>query len=50
MTQGDDSSLAREYSSGPMRCVTTAMNQAEAEMIQGMLRAEGIPCFVRRSG
>jgi len=30
--------------------VATARNQAEAELIQGLLRAEGVPSLVRRSG
>lgn len=33
-----------------MRCVVVAMNQAEADMLSDMLRAEGVPCMVRPSG
>ena len=29
-----------------MRCVVVAMNRAEAEMLEDMLRAEGVPCMV----
>ena len=29
--------------------VAYAQNQAEAELIQGLLRSEGVPSFVRRS-
>ncbi|MGB1582751.1 MAG: DUF2007 domain-containing protein [Solirubrobacterales bacterium] len=39
-----------EYSQGELRCVVVALNQAEAEMLEDMLRAEGIPCLVRRMG
>jgi hypothetical protein len=30
--------------------VATAANQAEAELIQGLLREEGVPSLVRRAG
>src|SRR6476620_4342545 len=33
-----------------MRCVVIAMNLAEAEMLEDMLRAEGVPCMVRSTG
>lgn len=49
MAPGDDVPFIEEYCNGPLRRVTTAKNQAEAEMIQGLLRAEGIPCVVKRS-
>lgn len=39
----------REFAVGELRCVTVAANQAEAEMLEGLLRSEGIPCIVRRS-
>jgi hypothetical protein len=45
--------LATEYRSGrgeAMRCVVVAINQAEADMLEDMLRAEGIPCLVRVVG
>ncbi len=32
---------------GRLRCVVVAINQAEAEMLCGMLRHEGVPCMVR---
>jgi hypothetical protein len=30
-----------------LRCVVVALNQAEADMLCDMLRAEGVPCLVR---
>jgi Putative prokaryotic signal transducing protein len=30
--------------------VARAQNQAEAEFVQGLLRAEGVPSFLRRTG
>lgn len=39
----------REFAIGDLRCVTVAANQAEADMLEGLLRSEGIPCIVRRS-
>ena len=33
-----------------MRCLVVAMNVAEAEMLEDMLRAEGVPCMVRSTG
>jgi Putative prokaryotic signal transducing protein len=39
-----------EYTIGDLRCVVVAMNLAEAEMLEDMLRSEGIPCVVRRAG
>ena len=45
--------IATEYRSGrgeAMRCVVVAINQAEADMLEDMLRAEGIPCLVRVVG
>ncbi len=38
------------YAEGPLVRVAAARNQAEAEMIQGLLLEEGIPSLVRRSG
>lgn len=37
-----------EYTEGELQCVVVALNQAEAEMLEDMLRSEGIPCLVRR--
>jgi hypothetical protein len=34
----------------PLVRVATARNQAEAELIQGLLRSEGVPSLVRRTG
>ncbi len=42
-------STRREFATGDLRCVTVAANQAEADMLEGLLRSEGIPCVVRRS-
>lgn len=39
-----------EPADGPMRCVVVAINEAEADMLSDMLRAEGVPCLVRPSG
>lgn len=39
----------REFAVGDLRCVTVASNQAEADMLESLLRSEGIPCIVRRS-
>ena len=38
------------YAQGPLVRVATARNQAEAEMIEGLLLEEGIPSLARRSG
>ena len=38
------------YAEGPLVRVAAARNQAEAEMIQGLLLEEGIPSLARRSG
>jgi len=39
-----------QYSEGELVRVAAARNQAEAELIQGLLLEEGIPSLVRRSG
>ncbi|MFY9489215.1 MAG: DUF2007 domain-containing protein [Solirubrobacterales bacterium] len=39
-----------EYAVGSLRRVTVTSNQAEADMIESLLRSEGIPCIVRRTG
>lgn len=49
------SQLATEYwsqdvHSRRMRCVVVAINQAEADMLEDMLRSEGIPCITRTIG
>ena len=38
------------YAEGPLVRVAAARNQAEAELIQGLLLEEGIPSLARRSG
>src|SRR3954464_6603135 len=39
-----------QYSDGPLVRVARARHQAEAEMIENLLREEGIPALSRRSG
>jgi Putative prokaryotic signal transducing protein len=39
-----------EFAEGPLVRVGTARNQAEAELIEGLLNEEGIPTLVRRTG
>ncbi|MFY9264254.1 MAG: DUF2007 domain-containing protein [Solirubrobacterales bacterium] len=39
--------LKPEFAVGSLRRVTIAANQAEAEMVEQMLRSQGIPCVVR---
>ena len=39
-----------QYAEGPLVRVGTARNQAEAELLEGMLLEEGIPSLVRRTG
>jgi hypothetical protein len=39
-----------QYAQGPLVRVATARNQAEAEMLEGLLLEEGVPSLVRRSG
>ena len=39
-----------EFAQGPLVRVGTARNQAEAEMMEGLLLQEGIPSLVRRTG
>ena len=39
-----------QYAEGPLVRVVGARNQAEAELLQGMLLEEGVPSMTRRSG
>ena len=39
-----------QYAEGPLMKVVGARNQAEAELLQGMLLEEGVPSLMRRSG
>jgi hypothetical protein len=39
-----------QYAEGPLVRVGTARNQAEAELLEGMLLEEGVPSLIRRSG
>lgn len=50
--QSFESPLATERREGDetMRCLVVAMNQAEADMLESVLRAEGVPCLVRMLG
>ena len=41
--------ISREYTEGELVRVAGSRNQAEAELIQGMLLEEGVPSIVRRS-
>lgn len=38
-----------EFATGSLRRVAIASNQAEAEMVESLLRSEGIPCIVQRN-
>lgn len=40
---------SREFATGELVKVAWARNQAEAELIQGLLREAGVPSMVRRS-
>lgn len=44
-----DPRVKPEYARGPLVKVARAGSQPEAEMIEGMLLGEGIPCLLRRS-
>jgi Putative prokaryotic signal transducing protein len=39
-----------QFARGPLVKVARAANQPEAELIEGLLLEEGIPCMLRRSG
>jgi len=39
-----------QYAEGPLVKVVGARNQAEAELLQGLLLEEGVPSLMRRSG
>lgn len=43
-------SWSQDVHSRRMRCVVVAINQAEADMLEDMLRSEGIPCITRTIG
>lgn len=45
-----ESPFRPEFSKGELVKVGWARNQAEAELIQGMLKGAGIPTILRRSG
>ena len=45
-----DPRVRPEFAKGPLTKVGWARNQAEAELIEGLLLEQGIPSLVRRSG
>lgn len=45
-----ESWIRSEFAQGDLVRVGTARNQAEAELIEGLLNGEGIPTLVRRTG
>lgn len=47
---GRDPRVNPEYARGEFVSVATAMNQAEAEFVQNLLLAEGVPSLVQRTG
>jgi hypothetical protein len=50
MSQELDPRVRPEYAKGPLTKVGWARNQAEADLIEGLLLDQGIPALVRRSG
>jgi hypothetical protein len=44
-----DDANKRPHAPGDMVVVARAENEAEAELIQGLLRAEGVPSMLRRT-
>jgi hypothetical protein len=50
MTEELDPRVRPQYAKGPLTKVGWARNQAEAELMEGLLIEEGIPSLVRRSG
>lgn len=48
-TDGEFPPPLPEYCKGRPRTVVSAANLVEAEMIEGLLRGQGIPCLVQRS-
>jgi hypothetical protein len=50
MSEQLDPRVRPEFAKGQLTKVGWARNQAEAELIEGLLLGEGIPALVRRSG
>ena len=50
MNERLDPRVRPQYAKGPLTKVGWARNQAEAEMMEGLLLEQGIPSLVRRSG
>jgi hypothetical protein len=50
MSEELDPRVRPEYAKGPLTKVGWARNQAEADLIEGLLLDQGIPALVRRSG
>jgi hypothetical protein len=50
MTEPPESLVRAEFAQGRLVRVGWARNQAEAEMMEGLLIEQGIPSLVRRSG
>ena len=50
MNERLDPRVRPQFAKGQLTRVGTARNQAEAEMIEGLLLEQGIPSLVRRSG
>jgi hypothetical protein len=50
MNERLDPRVRPQYAKGPLTWVGSARNQAEAEMIEGLLLDQGIPSLVRRTG
>ena len=50
MSERLDPRVRPQYAKGPLTKVGWARNQAEAELMEGLLLEQGIPSLVRRSG
>jgi hypothetical protein len=50
MNERLDPRVRPQYAKGPLTRVGWARNQAEAEMMEGLLLEQGIPSLVRRTG
>jgi hypothetical protein len=50
MNERLDPRVRPQYAKGPLTKVGWARNQAEADLIEGLLLEQGIPALVRRSG
>ena len=50
MNERLDPRVRPQYAKGPLTWVGAARNQAEAEMMEGLLLEQGIPALIRRTG